>query len=420
MFRSKRLLLWSVPGVLLLAVLAYQIPSVKSRVDWRYEVWSTYLRNAIDPIGKMPTPVPSTPFATFTPAPPTLTPTASTVTAAPTPTPVPLPPQAILPSPQYELQGINNCGPATLTMALRMYGWQGNQEDIAKVIKPVPQDRNVNPDELRYFVLNQAGWLRAEIRVAGDIHLLKSLLAANYPVVIEEASTLLPEDANGPNDDLWDAHYLLVTGYDDGTQMVTAQDPLRGPDKKIAYDKLMSDWKPFNYLYMVLYLPQDEAQVQSILGSDWNADQNRQKALQIAEAATEADANDAFAWFNLGATLTYFERYQEAAAAFDKAFTIGLPQRMTRYQFWPFVAYFNADRIDYLLQLTENTYKVINGNYSEEALLWHGYGLLRQGNNTGAFADWNKALKVHPDYCDAEKAINDYIQPLYSLVGCSP
>ena len=34
---------------------------------------------------------------------------------------------------------------------------------------------------------------------------------------------------------------------------------------------------------------------------------------------------------------------------------------MTRYQFWPFVAYYNADRIDYLLELTENTYKVING-----------------------------------------------------------
>jgi tetratricopeptide (TPR) repeat protein len=420
MIRSKRLLLWSVPAILLLAVLIYQLPFVKSRVDWRYEVWSTYLMNAVDPVGQMPTPVPSTPFATFTPAPPTLTPTAPSTTVPPTPTPTPLPPQAALPSPQYELQGINNCGPATLAMTLRMYGWEGDQNDIAAIIKPIPQDRNVNPDELRYFVLNQAGWLRAEVRVAGDIHLLKSLLAANYPVVIEEASTLLPEDSNGPRDDLWDAHYLLVTGYDDGSQTITAQDPLRGPDKKIPYDQLMTDWKPFNYLYMVIYLPQDEAEVRSILGSNWDADQNRQNALQIAQEATTADSNDAFAWFNLGATLTYFERYSEAAAAFDRAFTIGLPQRMTRYQFWPFVAYFNADHIDYLLQLTENTYKPINGNYSEEALLWHGYGLLRQGDNAGALADWNKALKAHPNYCDAEKAINDYIQPMYSLTGCSP
>ncbi len=424
MFHFKRLLLWSVPGVLLLAVLLYQLPFVKSRVNWRYMVWSTYLRNAIDPVGRMPTPVPSTPFATFTPLSPTFTPTASAAIATLTPTSVPLPSQVLLPSPQYEKQEANNCGPATLAMALRMYGWQGTQDDIAKIIKPIQWDRNVNPDELRYFVLNQAGWLRAEVRVAGNLHLLKSLLAANYPVLIEEASTLPVRDANGPGDDLWDAHYLLITGYDDATSSFTAQDPLgdpgRGADEKIPYDTLMKDWKPFNYLYMVIYLPQDEAEVQSILGSDWNADQNREKALQIAQAATEADASDAFAWFNLGATLTYFERYQEAAAAFDKAFTIGLPMRMTRYQFWPFVAYFNADRIDYLLQITEDTYKVINGDYSEEALLWHGYGLLRQGNTAGAFADWNKALKVHPDYCDAEKAINDYIQPLYSLTGCSP
>ncbi len=142
-----------------------------------------------------------------------------------------------MPDPKYELQGINNCGPATLTMALRMYGWQGTQDDIAKIIKPVPQDRNVNPDELRYFVLTQAGWLRAEFRVAGNVNLLKQLLAANYPVIIEEASKLDPQDANGPGDDLWDAHYLLITGYDDNAKVFTAQDPLRGPDQKIPYDK---------------------------------------------------------------------------------------------------------------------------------------------------------------------------------------
>ena len=420
MFLRKRLVLIGAAALCVAGVLAYQIPSIRGRVQWRYEVWSTYVQNVFEPVGPMPTPVPSTPFATFTPLPPT--PTAAAVdTAVPaTATAVPLPAQASLPSPTYERQGINNCGPATLAMILRMYGWEGDQNDIANIIKPVPQDRNVNPDELRYYVMNEAGWLRAEIRVAGDLQLLKSLLAANYPVVIEEASTLLPEDANGPRDDLWDAHYLLINGYDDATGTFTAQDPLRGPDKKIPYDTLMKDWKPFNYLYMVIYLPQDEGQVQSILGDNWDANQNRQRALEISQQQTTADPKDAFAWFNLGANLYYFDRFTESAQAFDQAFTIGLPQRMTRYQFWPFFAYFNADRIDYLLELTENTYKVINGNYSEEALLWHGYGLLRKGDSAGALADWNKALKVHPNYCDAETAINTYIQPTYSLSGCSP
>lgn len=417
--KRSLLLAAGVGSLLLLAAAVSQLPAVKSRLDWRYIVLSTYLQNVIDPVGPMPTPVPSTPFATFTPLPPT--PTAA-VTLAPTPTLAPPPPEASLPSPTYERQGINNCGPATLTMALRMYGWKGSQDDIAGVIKPIPQDRNVNPEELRYFVLNFAGWLRAEYRVAGDIDTLKRLLAANYGVVIEEASKLPPEDSNGPRDDLWDAHYMLITGYNDATGTFTAQDPLRGPDRQVAYDQLMVDWKPFNYLYMVIYLPEEEDQVKSILGENWDPRQNRQNALNLAEAQTSAAGahQDAFAWFNLGSTLVYFERYQEAAQAFDNAFTIGLPQRMTRYQFWPFVAYYNADRIDYLIQITENTYKPINGNYSEEALLWHGYALLRNSDTNGALGDWNKAIAVHPGYCDAEKAINDFIQPTYNLAGCSP
>jgi len=403
MSKRIRMTLISLAGLILSAVLIYQIPYVKSVASWRIEVWSTYYENLVNPVGPMPTPIPSTPFATFTPAPPTPT---SLATEQPTATLPPLPMQVSLPLPKYEVQGINNCGPATLAMTLRMYGWEGNQYDIAKIIKPIDKDRNVNPDELRYYILNEAGWLRAEFRAAGDIELLKRLLAANYPVIIEEASTLNPQDANGPNDDLWDAHYLLITGYDDTAKVLTAQDPLRGPDKKIPYDQFMLDWKPFNYVYMVIYLPQNEEEVKSILGVNWDPDQNRKNALSIAQADITADPNDKFAWFNIGSNLVYFDRYQEAAQAYDKAFTIGLPQRMTRYQFGPFFAYYNNDQIDYLLKLTENTYKPINGYYAEEALLWHGYGLYKKGDYEGALADWNKALAVHPGYHDAQIAIH--------------
>ncbi len=407
MSKRIKLILISLAGLILLAFLLYQIPSIQSRLLWRYEVWTTRIRNTIDPV-TISTPIPSTPFPTFTPLPPTPTP-AATSPATPTLTAIPLPPQVWLTSPTYEKQDINNCGPATLSMMLRMYGWDGTQYDIADIVKPVKQDRNVNPEELRYYILNEAGWLRAEYRVVGTLDTLKRLLAAGYPVLVEVASKLDEQDANGPNDDLWDAHYLLVNGYDDAEQVFIVQDSQHGADrdadKKIPYENLERDWKPFNYLYMVIYFPQDEAEIQSILGVDWDADLNRQRALDLANAQVTADAADAFAWFNLGASLTYFERYQEGAQAFDQAFTLGLPQRMTRYQFWPFSAYFNADRIDYLLELTEKTYKPINGWYAEEALLWHGWALYRQGDLEGAIADWRKALQVHPGYTDAIYAL---------------
>jgi tetratricopeptide (TPR) repeat protein len=401
MSRRVKFFLVSLAGLLLLGILLYQIPAIRARLEWRYEVWATRFKNTIDPV-VMPTPVPSTPFATFTPHPPTATPVS---TEPPPPSLVPLPPQVSLTSPKYEKQGINNCGPATLAMMLRLYGWEGDQYDIAKIVKPIDRDRNVNPEELRYYVLNEAGWLKAEYRVAGNLDLLKRLLAANYPVILEEASTLDPQDANGPNDDLWDAHYLLITGYDDTAGVVTAQDPLRGADNKIPYDTLMADWKPFNYLFMVIYIPADEEEVKSILGTNWDPDQNRLNALAIADTAATSNPTDAFAWFNLGSNLVYFERYQEAAQAYDEAFTLGLPQRMTRYQFGPFFAYYNADRIDYLLEITENTYKLINGYYAEEALLWHGWGLYRKGDFAGAITDWRKALQVRPGYADAIYAL---------------
>lgn len=54
---------------------------------------------------------------------------------------------------------------------------------------------------------------------------------------------------------------------------------------------------------MFFYLPQEEAEIKSILGADWDASVNRQKALEIAQAAAEADPKDAFAFFNVGSNL---------------------------------------------------------------------------------------------------------------------
>jgi len=42
-------------GFILLAVLAYQIPYVKSAASWRIEKFMIYSRNVIDPPGPVPT-----------------------------------------------------------------------------------------------------------------------------------------------------------------------------------------------------------------------------------------------------------------------------------------------------------------------------------------------------------------------------
>ena len=393
-------------GIILLALLLYQIPAINSRLSWRFEVARTYVKNAINPVGDVPTAIPQP----TKPVTPTFaiqsTPTNEFVTTEipPTPTLAPPPAQALLNSPPYEKQTANNCGPAALSMMLHMFGWSGSQKDISDVIKPVNGDRNVNPEEMAFWTRNYAGWLRIEYRVGGDLDTLKRLIASAYPVIVESTTALNPQDSGWADDDLWAAHYLLLTGYDDATQTFTAQDTYRGADRKIPYAQLESEWKPFNYLYMIVYLPEQEEEIKTILGSNWDADLNRQRVLELAQAATTADPSDAFAWFNVGSNLVYFERYEEANAAYDKSRELGLPQRMFRYQFGPFLANFHANRNDDLLALTE--YALQRTEMSEETWLWRGWALYRDGDLNGAIKAWRKALSVRPGYEDALYALN--------------
>ena len=408
MSKKTRTILLAVAGFILLTVLVYQIPFVKSRLSWRIEVFQIYVKNAVNPPGPVPTALPVTPI----PATPTLaqtsTPVAVDLTPSITPTATfpPLPAQAFMTSPAYEKQTPNNCGPAALSMALHMYGWEGDQSDISDLIKPITGDRNVNPEELRYFVRTQAGWLNMEYRVGGNIELLKRLLAANYPVIIESVTSLNPADALGPTDDLWAAHYLLITGYDDATQEFTIQDTYHGPDLKVSYAKLEEEWRPFNNVYIVMYFPQFEEEMKTLLASDWDPDLNRQNALAASQAATTSSTADGFSWFNYGSNLVYFERYEEAALAYDKARELGLPLRMFRYQFGPFLAYFHSGRNDDLLVLTDYARSVTE--MSEETWLWYGYGLYRKGDNAGALKAWNKADSINPNFFEdqAQNAIH--------------
>jgi hypothetical protein len=398
-------------GLVLVFALAYQLPSVKARVSWRVDIAMTYLRGIINPVKPFPTPAETailpTQAATYTPTSlPTQVPDQPTVTIAPSPTPQPSPtpiPAAIqLPAPLWEQQGANNCGPATLALYLRYYGWQGNQDDIAQVVKPVPEDRNVNPEELVYFVRTHAGWLRAEFRVGGDLQLIKQLIAAGFPVMIEESFYF--DTPFWPNDDLWAAHYLLLTGYDEAAQTFTGQDSFHGPNQVISATTLDGYWQIFNRVYLLVYPPTQEESLKAILGDNWDPDLNRQHALEVSQAETQSQPGNAYAWFNLGSNLVYFERYGEAASAYDTARNLGLYQRMLRYQFGPFFAYFNDGETTELITVTE--YALERTPNSEEALLWHGWAKYRLGKKLEAIANWQKALEYHPGYQDAQYALD--------------
>lgn len=402
--------------VVVALILVIVLVGMQDRFSWQREVITTYIRGVLNPVESIPTavatvarenntPIAVMPTPNVTEIKPTITATPSQmVTALPTPTATVIPDRVILTSPAYEKQDINNCGPATLAMYLKYYGWEGDQFTISDLIKPIPQDRNVNVEELDYYVRNYAGWLQTVFRVGGDLDLLKQLVAAGIPVMIEESFRF--EESYWPNDDKWAGHYFLVTGYDDQLNAVVGQDSFYGADRWVDYNTLQRQWQSFNYVYTVIYLPTQEETVKAILGDQWDRDANRQYALEKAQQETEDDPENVFTWFNLGSNLVYFAEYRDAARAFDRAREIGWPQRMLRYQFSPFMAYFHSLRNEDLMILTD--YALQRTPNSEEALLWQGWGLYRDGKKQEALDSFLEALEMHPGYEDALYAI-DYV-----------
>jgi hypothetical protein len=373
-------------GLVIAGFLLYLIPWVRVRVDWRLQIARTYVQSVLNPAGDLPAPqisVNQTEAPTPSPPAPSPTPQAS---------PTPLPAAASLAAPAYELQGPNHCGPATLAMYLRYYGWEGDQYTISDEVKPISADRNVNVDELIYFARNNAGWLQSIFRVGGTVDLIKQLLVAGIPVMIEEGEYL--DATYWENDDHWAGHYVLVTGYDDATQTFTYQDTFKGANLTTSYTDLDSFWKQFNRVYLLLYLPHQEETVKQILGADWDEDVNRQNALATSQLESQGEGQDPFAWFNLGMNQVYFEDYGAAAQSFDIARTIGLPHRMLRYQFGPFFAYYNSGRMEDMEALVE--YALHRTDTSEEALIWKGWVLYRQGDTNGAIQQFRLAQEANP------------------------
>jgi tetratricopeptide (TPR) repeat protein len=395
-------------GVLIIGLIIFLLPPVNRRLGWRVEYAGIYLNGMFNPVAAMPTPVM---VATLSLEEPTQTITASLTTevsqtaaptTAPTLTPTPIPGQVRLSSPPYEREDLNNCGPAALAMNLKFFGWQGDQYTISNQIKPIQGDRNVNVEELQYYVRNFAGYLKTEYRVGGDINLLKRILASGIPVMIEEGYIV---DKNyWPNDDRWAGHYLLINGYNDENQTFLTQDVFVGPDVEVKYTDLDKRWQSFNRVFILVYPAEKEEELKQVLGTDWDVDANRKKAQETALAETKSDPDNVYAWFNLGSNLVYFERYDQASLAYDTARKIGFPQRMLRYQFGPFLAYFHSLRTDDLLALTE--YSLKRTPNSEEALLWEGWAQYRLGNKLDALSYFQKALDARPGYADAEYALS--------------
>lgn len=337
----------------------YNLPPVQDRVGWRVAELLARFKYAISPPEEVVfVPQEKTSLSTqslrVTPTAATLAPsTTAIVTSSPTPdlsntpsrTPTPIPQKTQLTGFKHEYQTWNNCGPATLGMALSFWDWEGDQRPIAAFTKPNSRDKNVMPYELTAFVEEKTE-LMVLTRLGGDIESLKRLIASGFPVIVEKGF-------EGPKLEGWMGHYVLVTGYSDSDQRFTVQDSFYGPNQVITYQDLKSYWRAFNFTYLVVYAPEREEEIKTILGPHLDEQANDRFAAQIASndiyAVTGRDRF--FAWFNRGTNLVRLQDYAGAAAAYDGAFALyptipekERPWRMMWYQTGPYWAYYYTGR----------------------------------------------------------------------------
>ena len=400
----------------------YNLPPVHDRAAWRIESLRTRLRYALNPPQQVifvpqeqeqiaeivnATMQALLPKATETPQPsPTATPTQPGPTATPLPTPTPtltptpLPEKVVLTGIRHEYQQMNNCGPTTLAMALSFWGWQGDQRDTRAYLRPNfvnIDDKNVNPFEMVNYVETQTG-LKALTRVGGDLDLLKRFLAAGFPVIVEKG---LQQHAGD-----WMGHYALINGYDDVRQRFISQDSYIMPNLPVPYADLADRWwRDFNYVYLVVYPPEREAEVLAILGLQADETANYQHAAALAEEETQSlSGRDLFfAWYNLGSSRTGLSDYAGAAQAYDQAFALyptipeeDRPWRMLWYQVGPYVAYYNTGRYQDVIRLGNQTLDLVGKPVLEESYYWLGRAREAQGDLEKAIYDYEKAVEINP------------------------
>ncbi|RLC97503.1 MAG: hypothetical protein DRI46_12915 [Chloroflexi bacterium] len=440
--RTRYLLL--IPLLIALAALIYQIPFVKSRLSWRIDELKTRLTYALNPPDEAVfVPVGETPLATpvVVVVPSTNEPTLNSPTTEATDeslllTATPLPERAILDGVVYvdQRERWNYCGPSNLAMALNYWGWSGNRDDIAAVVKPgindpkldfIQQgrlDKNILPSEMVDFVASYTDYYIV-VRYGGDLEILKELIANGYPVLVEKGYYEVDYLKNYA----WLGHYQFTTGYDDAEGVFIVQDsnwlkdePLEDfKNKKLNYETYLEGWRSFDYLFMVIYPPAEQEKLYEILGPYGDPAWSYQHALEIAEQEiqTLTGVDLFFAWFNKGTSLVKLEHYLDAGEAFDTAYQIYAemaddnavrPYRITWYQTWPYWAYYYSGRYQDVINFADFTFGTIDEDTLEESFYWRGLAHYALGNKELARQDLYNAVWLNPNFGAAIEMINTF------------
>lgn len=318
------------------------------------------------------------------------TPTPSVVVKSP-------PVSYTMPQTRFVSQSFNNCGPASLSMVMSMFGTIVDQETLADRMRPYHNpaggvdDKSIFADEFVTYAKEQG--FEALQRPNGDIDMIKKLIANDVPVVVR---TWLND-----HEDI--GHFRVVRGYNDETGTLLQDDSYQGPNLTYTYDSFDALWQPFNYGYILVY-PKDKADVvATILGDQMNEKTAYADSIIRAEKELRENPSEFYPLFNIATASYYLGDYQKSVEYYEKALP-NLPARMLWYQIEPILAYQKTNADDTVFRLTDTILTTGNQAYSELYQI-RGEIYQKQGNTEAARSEFEKAIMYNVNFEPAKVSL---------------
>jgi hypothetical protein len=244
----------------------------------------------------------------------------------------PLPASFLLQNDYQVYETWNNCGPASLSMALSYFGIHESQAALGAILRPYhnPYGDNDDKDVTLDALAGQARTfgLLAYHRPDGTIALLKRFVANGMPVMAETTMTT--------GDDI--GHYRVVKGFDDLSGTIIQDDSMQGHNVRFSDADFDAMWKKYNYEYLVLVPTPKQRLAEEILGQDLNVHVAWQRTVQMDKAALAANPRDVDSRFNLSVADYHVGAYQQSVDEYEQVQN-QLPFRTLWYQIEPIEAY---------------------------------------------------------------------------------
>jgi hypothetical protein len=213
-------------------------------------------------------------------------------------------------------QSLNNCGPASVVMALSTFGIDVSQEFARVPLRGTNVLSGMGPQKVDGWVNANFG-LRSVWRNNGTNDLLRRLVANGFAPMV----TQWMQDPTVSRI----AHWRVVRGYDDAANTFYVNDPMLGNMVPLSYQWFQNNWQSFSYRYMVIYDPKDEALLKAIVGDDWNDAHMRKNFYERTKADAQAQDTSA-AWVAYGEAAYGYGLFGEAVSAFERGMALGSVQ----------------------------------------------------------------------------------------------